>query len=256
MMAANWNAAVALMPKEARYFWLLCADDTLAPHAITRTVEVAERDPTIVLVGCGNYPDLPPDREVFEGVDIVRGSLREGNYLLNGLSVLIRHSLVDANRRFYDEHIASFDTEASYRACLRGRYGLVHEELLRYRTHAESTTATTTGKMKVRMLDTLLVLDRYGHVLGYREYQDRRKSYRRHYLRSLLITRFRHGDKATFDWHLKVLRARDDAAEWRDFADAIANWLYLTLTFRGHLKGISRRPAQRRTDAWGYEPFY
>ena len=49
-LEANWSRAVSLIPKEAKYFWLLCADDTLALHAIRRTVDVSESGPCVVLV--------------------------------------------------------------------------------------------------------------------------------------------------------------------------------------------------------------
>src|SRR5262249_4883711 len=51
-MADNWNEAVRLVPEEARYFWLLCADDLLKPDAIAKTVRIAESAPSVSVVGC------------------------------------------------------------------------------------------------------------------------------------------------------------------------------------------------------------
>ena len=52
-MVANWNAAVSLVPIEAKYFRVLSADDLIAPDFIARTVAVAERHASIVAVGGG-----------------------------------------------------------------------------------------------------------------------------------------------------------------------------------------------------------
>jgi glycosyltransferase involved in cell wall biosynthesis len=101
-MEANWSKAVSLIPKEAEYFWLLCADDTLAPHAIRRTVDVAESDPSVVLVGSLWRADgavvgeeLPRGQTVFEGKDILRSYLRREHSALAGMNKLVRCSMVD-----------------------------------------------------------------------------------------------------------------------------------------------------------------
>jgi GT2 family glycosyltransferase len=77
------SKAVSLIPKEAEYFWLLCADDTLAPQAIRRTMDVAESDPSVVLAGSLWRADgfvvgeeLQRGQTVFEGKAILRGYVR------------------------------------------------------------------------------------------------------------------------------------------------------------------------------------
>jgi glycosyltransferase involved in cell wall biosynthesis len=251
-MEANWSKAVSLIPKEAKYFWLLCADDTLAGHAIRRTVDVAESDPSVVLVGSLWRADgfvvgeeLPRGQIVFEGKQILRSYLRREHAALAGMNKLVRCSMVDNGLPHYGHNgiVMSADTEANMRACLRGNFGFVHEELYHWRSHAESMTVKVSRKMLLFEADWPLLLDRYGgHVLGYREYRECRQRFRRYLLRRLLLARIREGDKKTFSWHMDLLRARDDPATFRDFARALVEWCYLFFTGRRHLVG---RPGQR-----------
>ena len=262
-MVANWSAAVALVPKDARYFWLLCADDTLVPHAITRLVEIAESDARVLIVGCQwrSYNDaivgeeLPRNQVVFNGREILRSYLRREHAALAGPHMLVRRSMLDDTLPYYGDGgrdggiVASFDTEANLRACVRGSFGFAREELVHWRHHPGSATATVSLKMRLFDADWPLLLDRYApHALGHHEYLECRKSFRRYFLRRLLLMRFKDGDKATFDWQLNLMRSRDDAAGWLDFADALAEWGYLALTGRRELVGrpqpLPRAPAR------------
>src|SRR6185503_7565728 len=49
-MDPNWNASLKLVPPEAAYFSLLCADDTITPDAIARCIDLATSDPDITMV--------------------------------------------------------------------------------------------------------------------------------------------------------------------------------------------------------------
>src|SRR5262245_5937641 len=238
-MLANWNAAVALIPENARYFWLLCADDTLAPHAISRALKIAEADSRVLLVGCqwraynGNIvgQELPRTKSVFDGRQILRSYLRREHAALAGPHMLVRCSLLNPPLPYYGDGagaggiVVSFDTEANLRACVRGLFGFVHEELVHWRQHPGSATSTSSLKLRLFDADWPLLLDRYaGYGLGHREYLDCRKSFRRHLLRRLLLLRLRDRDKTTFAWHMNLMRLRDDAPGWCDFADALAEW--------------------------------
>src|SRR5262249_43897224 len=125
-----WNAVVQMVPKEAAYFRLLCADDTMAPHAISRMVEIASQDPDIALVGSlwrGDHlfgQEMPTDRRVFDGPEVVRSFLRREHDALHG-EKLIRRAQLDAYRPYYDETIVGFDSEANIRSCLHNKFGFV-----------------------------------------------------------------------------------------------------------------------------------
>ncbi len=138
----NFNAALKLVPKEAKYFRLLCADDTMVPQAIARAVEVAERDPDIGIVGCQcraatlRGATLPTDRNIFDGREVARGLLLSQNDVLHGTQVLVRRTKLDSKSAFYDTaFFGASDTDANFRICLEGKFGFVHEELATWRQH-------------------------------------------------------------------------------------------------------------------------
>jgi glycosyltransferase involved in cell wall biosynthesis len=237
---ANFNAALGLIPKEAKYFSLLCADDTMAPNAIMRKVEVAERGPDLGIVGCQcratnlRGSTLPKDQEIFDGKDVARGMLLSQNDVLQGTEVLVRRSKLDNRVAFYDTaFFGASDTDANFRTCLEGKYGFVHEELATCRQHA-SNTHRIISQSCLNLADWLLIIDRYGpRVLNDHEFQACRKAFLRYYLRRLLLMRWRDGDKAGFAQHLDRLRTRGAAVGWLDFADALVDWAVLAVTGRG-----------------------
>ena len=134
--------------------------------------------------------------------------------------------MIDPDLPYYGHNgiAICIDPEANLRACLRGKFGFVHEELYHWRLHAESITIKVSLKKRLFEADWPLLLDRYGtHFLGYREYRECRQRFRHYLLRRLLRARIREGDKRTFSWHME--RARDDPATFRDFAGVLVEWL-------------------------------
>lgn len=225
-LISNFNAAVALVPQEAAYFRLLCADDTMAPNAISRQVEVAERDPDIGIVGCccrgQRYGGLPKDREIFDGGEIMRLFLRREHFGLAGTEVLVRRSQLDKQPFFYDPTFrGAADTDANLRICLDSKFGFVHEELAMWRQHELSEFAAL-SRSYFNVAEWLVLLRRYGPiVLTDREYREHRSWWRRIYLRRLLLIRWRNGDRTSFIEHMSRLRQQNDPASLLDFADAV-----------------------------------
>jgi glycosyltransferase involved in cell wall biosynthesis len=258
-MGINWSQAVGMTPAEAKYFRILCADDTLRPDAITGLVNVAEHDAEIGLVGClwraeglcGE--ELPVGCEVFGGTDIIRSYLRREHSALSGMHMLVRRTELDRHSPFYDDSLASsFDADANLRICMRSKFGFVREELGTWRIHPDSATVAITTKTFTSETGWLILLDRYGpQVLGFREYLECRTRYRRHLLRRLLKARFLEGNREAFTGSLQRLRDRDDAAGLLDFTDALVDWGLLALTRRRHLVGLPRRPTPQHATRLG-----
>ncbi|MGH7040911.1 MAG: glycosyltransferase family A protein, partial [Acetobacteraceae bacterium] len=184
-MAANWNAAVDMVPPEARYFRVLCSDDTLSVDAISRTVDVAERDPAVNIVGClwrahglcGQ--ELAADRDIFDGKEVARSYLRREHNALSGNHVLVRRTERDLHRPFYDESIESFDSDANLRISVSSKYGFVRKELGIWRVHPNSITSRIATRTFAHEMSWLSLLDRYApQLLGFREYIECRSAYR------------------------------------------------------------------------------
>lgn len=247
----NWNAAVAMVPPEAKYFHLLCADDTFRADAISIRVAIAEKDPAVGIVGCQRRAEglcgeeLPHDVEIFDGPEIMRSFFRREHSGLSGMFVLVRTTKIDPARPFYDASlIAAPDADANLRIALTGKVGWIHDELVYWRQHDAQVTTTYVQRGRNIEFDWFVTLDRYApYVMGHKEYEACRKAYRRQYLRRMLMVRFKEKDKEVWDWHMKSLRARDDAAGFLDFLDAFADWGVRALTGTRASVGSPLRPA-------------
>ncbi len=214
---ANHNRALDAAPAEARYVKVLHADDWMSPDCLERMVSVAERHPSVGVVGgwrlFGDERDLdslPTDREVFDGRTVVRQSLTGGPYVTGSpSSLLLRATLLDGERPFYDESIWHSDTEAIYAALLRSDLGYVHEVVTFTRLHPGANTPYS-DEVLTYAPENILMLCRHGRaVLSER-------AYRRRLLGELvgygwfaakqLLKPSRHRDPRFREFHLDALR--------------------------------------------------
>jgi glycosyltransferase involved in cell wall biosynthesis len=247
-MVANFNAALRLVPKDADFFRLLCADDLLTPDAISRMVEVAQRDQDIGIVGSLERSDeireenLPASQTVFEGKAIARAYLLRENSVLSGTHFLYRRNQLGDHQAFYDEALQAFtDADANIRVCLNSKFGFIHEGLAIWRRH-ENNAWNTHSELQITTVEWLELLMRYGEtVLGRDDFHSCLTAQRRHCLRRLLLLRWRDGDRATFNQHLERLRRAGAPIGWSDFVDALADWALLAITGRRSLVGVARK---------------
>ena len=203
----NWCAALDLTPSDASYFRLLCADDLMAPDCIARMVSLAESDPKVGMVGCleavGGTPaepawiqgyGLPTDIHAFDGTWFLKTYLMRLHRALSSTHMLIRRTFLDAETPFYRDTPISFDVDACMRLLLQTRYGFIHEPLGWTRLHEGSVTSTVTLPDQIFTSEWLLWLDRFGpSVMSEDEVQACRRAHLRHYLRRILLWRFKDG---------------------------------------------------------------
>ena len=209
----NWNAAMRLAPAKAKYLRLLCADDTMHESCIERMVEVAEKDPEILVVGVGTVWGIdkldfswPTDRIALDGADFIRGFLRRelGVYAVH---TMIRRTVLEWRPDLFDCTLwTGIDFEAVLGILLRGKLGMVHEFLGWSRIHEESVTSLVMMKKNTHYADWLRVLYRYGpHLYSKREFRQIAKRYERRYVRLILRWQYSQGKKAV-QHHWDVLR--------------------------------------------------
>lgn len=247
----NWNILFTKCPRDAKYFHFLCADDLMTPDAISRKVAVAESDPSVNVVGClwlaeglcGS--ELPRDRSVFDGHEIVRWYLRRETMALSGGFTLYRTSAADFSRPFFDVNILdSLDAEANVRLTMKGKFGFVHEELATWRRHEDQSTAVAVAPNGTIAFDWLTLVDRYGPlVMTQEEYAKCRKLYRRYFLRRMLLARWKRGDKRLFYLQMSRLAEINDAPNFADFAAALFEWGYFAVTGQRDRVGALRPAA-------------
>jgi glycosyltransferase involved in cell wall biosynthesis len=145
-LAANWNRAFSLVPDEAVYAKLLCADDLIRSDAISRFVDVAEANPTVEVVLSRDVFDdrvhrsrLSQTREIFNGTKFVQDLLMGKVGWLAFHHFFVRIQPEYRNGRFIDDYWSP-DPHVVLRSALRGDVAYLHEPLVYYRYHMNSVT--------------------------------------------------------------------------------------------------------------------
>jgi glycosyltransferase involved in cell wall biosynthesis len=232
-IAENWNRALQLARKDAAYFRILCADDTMPPDGIEKMVALAESDPSIGLVACQRLTDAgvetfnwDPSRRVFDGPEALRACfLGESGFAPPHF--LYRSANVQRRATFFDESILSFDTEAGFYILSEAgmKLGFVHEPLGYTRRHEASVTEREVHAKHTDFFDWNVLLERYAHyVLTPSELHAYTQAFRRHYFGRMLAWRFADRNPLAFDWHMTELQSIDQVPTAADFADAILDY--------------------------------
>lgn len=234
-IADNWNAAVELVPEEAKYFRILAADDFIAPDFIARTLELAERNENVVVVGCRlrhrgldeKMTDWKAGQEVFEGREAIR-------YFLSGAAMIIAHqTLIRADvlkhrRPFFDANVIACDTDTCLALLRTGDWGFVHETLATTREHADTYTAKI-KPLGLQFCEHLALISRHAEfAFGPRDASRLFRLYRRYYLRQLL----RNFDAERWRLNMSVLAQLDIKMTLSDIVDAIVDWPMAKLKLR------------------------
>ena len=210
----NWNRAVGLISAESRYCRVLHADDTLDANGLARPVALAERHPSIGIVGALRLRGeqiqcrgLPREREVFSGAEIARLFLREEVFALAPTSNLLRADLVRARRPFYPEGYLHADLAVYFELLQHCDFGFVHEVLAFSRVHADSISTTVAERKQTLLREWLLLLLRYGpRYFEERELAELERRFLRRYYRNLVRAFVTRRGRAFFDYHLAGLK--------------------------------------------------
>ncbi len=227
-MDENWNAALKLIPGEAKYFRILCADDVIFPDATRRMVDLAESDPSISVVSTAVLRNdvsedfrWPQDRSVFEGDEALRRYFTiQGT--IEGRQMLLRTEALHTDNPFFDLHVGhSTDIDAALRMMTRGRLGFLHEPLGMVREHAGNASVSEMRPLHIHFNDWLITMRRYGPVaFGEAAYRKLERRYSRFYFRRMLKWRYLKGDRSVFDLHLRLLSTIGVRPRLWDYLDA------------------------------------
>jgi len=165
----NWNRSLELISPDSRYCRILHADDAIYPDALATAVALAERTPSIGIVGslrlrgehveCGG---LPTGEEVFGGAEIARLYLTGQVFALAPTSMLVRADLVRARQPFYPRRYLHADLAACFEILADNDFGFAHQVLSFSRKHADSITTTVAQRMQTILREGLLMLQQYG----------------------------------------------------------------------------------------------
>lgn len=227
-MDENWNAALKLIPPEAKYFRILCADDLIFPEATTRMVEMMEADPEITLVSSAvkrNDADedfkWPRDQTVFEGLEALRRYFTVRG-TIEARQMMLRTSALEDQDPFFDlESGHSSDIDAALRMLTRGRLGFIHEPLGMVREHAGNASVSEMRPLYLHFNDWLVIMKRYGPAaFGAPGYRALERRYLRFYTRKLLVWRFMKRNHRAFSMHMDLLKRSGSRPGLGGFLDA------------------------------------
>lgn len=239
----NWNAAYDLVPDDAKYTRLLCADDTMTPDCTSRMVEIAERDPDILLVGTNirknddPVPFLwPEDETVMDGKEVVRRFFKNEMGFF-AVHMLMRRDVLEWRSPIYDDAYVGADFEAVLAILKRGKFGMIHDHLGWVRIHDASETAKTIVKKNTHFIDWLKTLHIHGRdVLTPKEFDQVSKRYERHYLRRTMRWRKEHGEESSQP-HIKALEQTRGPITTGDYVGVFYDWLLIKLGIRKYWSG-------------------
>lgn len=146
----NWNKAMSLVPADARYVNVLCADDLLRKDAIERLVECAESDPRVDFVTARDVYDgrlmthgLDCEKRIYNGREFARLCFLGVSNWQPWPHVFFRSSPQRLQRPFHAERYPGADSDFVFRELLSGQVGVINEPL--FYTRAGAVTLSEGG---------------------------------------------------------------------------------------------------------------
>lgn len=215
---ANHNHAFSLISPESKYCKVVSADDLIFPECVERMVKLAERHPSVGIIGSYQVSGggdewnvrcngLPYWREVVSGKEMCR------LHLLNGLSVfgaptsnMYRADLVRATPEFFPNPRAEADISACIHHLEHSDFGFVHQVLSYERCHNDRVT---TGSRSFAAYPTSRISDlqTYGPLYCTdAEIAERREKHLDDYYRLMAIAVVNFREKAYWDFQKERLR--------------------------------------------------
>lgn len=250
----NHNRAFRSISAEAKYCKLLSADDWMYPECIAKLVDLAERHPSVGIVGSYSanaggvrWGDLPLDEEVLAGCEAARSYLLgRMEYFWTPSTVLYRASLVREADAFFPGTAPSADLEACLNCLRRSDLGFVHQILSFERVHDQATTAKVRA-MNSQLLDRMRILNEFGPELLSPTERDRRmREQLSVYYDVLAVGCFNFRDREFWRLHKAGLEDLGYSIYSPRFAKAIvAKFLDLTLNPKATTEKIARRVKSR-----------
>lgn len=166
---ANHNAAFRQVSPHSAYCKLIGADDWLDPECLERLIQVAERHPSVAIVGSYGAEDdkvvfdgIPPCQEFFSGREICRQTLLGGPYVFGvPTTVLYRSDIVRSRRNFYNERNLHSDAEVCFEFLQWHDFGFVHR-VLTFQRFREGSNTSFARSLNTYLHGHLYVLQNFG----------------------------------------------------------------------------------------------
>jgi glycosyltransferase involved in cell wall biosynthesis len=242
-LTQNWERALTLAPKEARWLRVICADDKMTADCIAKTAAIGEANPSVVVVGCGfQVMDTPQPSNWPPGVSVLPGREAVRRYFMGegeiiGPHLMWRADVMRQRQPFYDPDFHGIDTEAAFFMLRHGDWGGTTEILAWTRIHDETVSHNVMHVRGSHFLDWIGYIDRYGRwAMTPEQFAAHKRAFWRYYLRRLMLWRLRSGGDAKFKHHLRTLEEIGVRPTLLDFVDAHADFVLKRLGLRPPLR--------------------
>lgn len=249
----NWESAVRKVPAETKYFLVLCHNDLITPEAIEKLVEVAERYPTVGVVGClwhfGTDPNrrdhlratgLPTDRNFFDGHWALKSFLQQCHHSTSPNQQLFRRSVLDERKPFFSQVNQYIDIEACVATLVDHDYGFVHRALGFSRSGDGGISDSPTAAAEY-VKAWLNLIETYGPaVMSVADLNETREAFLQHYYRRLLLWRLGRRDLPLYTKHKDWLAAKGLEPSIADYAMSLFLWAKEIVLNKRQLVGRSK----------------
>jgi glycosyltransferase involved in cell wall biosynthesis len=229
--ADNFNAVLRHIPPEAKYFRLLCADDSIPEGAISAMVAVAESADNVMMTAGVERVNgdirphfFPPESQIFDAANALARILADEARIPH-VHVLYRTETLREGEDFYAPEVNAADIDTVLRVLSRGgRMGFVHTPIADTTHHPDSRTQTYDREHRTFIWEKFVFIERYGPAaLSNTEFARLRKRYRRIVYRRMLWWAVSGGlEHARRD--LARLRERGAEPGFFDYVDAVLSW--------------------------------
>lgn len=243
-MLPNLNHALRQISSSSKYCKIVHADDWLFPECIREMVALAEKNPSVGIVGAYRLEQdfvsldgLPYPSTVVSGRDICRRHLLDGAHIFGSpTSLLIRADLVRQRETFYNEDNLHSDIEVCLELLRFVDFGFVHQVLTFTRRHNESMTSIS-KRLNTYVPSWLYMLQKHGmYYMSETEYQEAMREKLRNYYRFLgrSLLKFRRSEipgrrREFWDYHTKALTDLGHPISYARLAGAVFIALYNSL---------------------------
>lgn len=167
----NWNVAMAGIAPQSQYCKVIHADDVLMPECLERMVDVAEKYPSVAIVGAYridgrqvNMASIPFPVDMVDGRELARKRLlgEWADLFGSPSSIMYRSSCVhERGDTFYGLDNPNADTELCFELLKRGDYGFVHQVLSYTRRH-EATESVNARLQGIHSLGRIMIARDHG----------------------------------------------------------------------------------------------
>jgi glycosyltransferase involved in cell wall biosynthesis len=209
----NHNFTARQISPGSKYCKFVFADDWLYPNCIEEMVRLAERNPSVGLVGAYSMDGRTVRRhgplypsECISGREVCRNQLRGGPYVFGTMtSLLVRSDLIRKRGNLFDAQHLQADMEACFDLSQESDFGFIHQVLSFVRERDDATDALA-GSLNSYYLGEFVIFLKYGHaLLEEREYKEHLERVRQRYHRVMAHNVLRRRSKEFWRYHQDAL---------------------------------------------------